>query len=323
MKKIVIFFVGMLIALTSVTLFAQRKIDVKGTKDYPLVSRFQSSIIQYYKATKWDTYKLPVFKKNTKEPNYKTPLILEGKIMRWQYSVAPDNNPSYIMKNYETAFKNNGYKILLEGKPGEDFEEGPASFQGDYYGSQKNLNLEKFGFAYNPIGNHKAIIIAKTNNDGKDIYIVEVISDFSNVTFITQDVIEVEAADTGKVTAKNISKNISTKGHIAIYDIHFDTAKSDIKPESAEAIKNIAEYLNNNPDIKTLIVGHTDNVGNFDANLKLSQERANAVMSELINKYGVKATQLKAYGDGSTAPVASNTTDVGKAKNRRVEIVAQ
>ncbi|MCF6182303.1 OmpA family protein [Lutibacter sp.] len=320
MKTKSIFTAIMLIALTSTTIFAQRKTDIKGAKDYPLVSRFEGSIIQYYKATKWDTYKLPVFKDNTKEPNYKTPLILEGKIMRWQYSVAPDNNPSYIMKNYETAFKKNGYKILLEGKPGEDFEEGPASFQGDYYG---NLKLDKFGFAYNPIGNHKAIIIAKTTNDGKDIYIVEVISDFTNTTFITQDIIEVEAAETGKVTAKNISKGITSKGHIAIYDIHFDTAKSEIKPESTEAIKNIAEYLNNNPDIKILIVGHTDNVGDFDANIKLSLERAKAVKDVLVNNYGIEVNRLKAYGDGSTAPVASNATDTGKAKNRRVEIVEQ
>jgi len=72
-----------------------------------------------------------------------------------------------------------------------------------------------------------------------------------------------------------------------------------------------------------LIVGHTDNVGDFDANLKLSKERAEAVINELVTKYSVKIEQLKAHGDGPTAPVASNSTDEGKAKNRRVEIVEQ
>jgi len=322
MKKATLIFT-VLVIIISTNIFAQRTNDIKGAKDYPLVSRFEGSIIEYYKATKWDTYKLPVFKDNTTEPNYNNPLVLEGKIMRWQYSVAPDNNPAYIMKNFEKAFKTNGYKILLEGKPGEDFNEGPASFQGDYYGSQENLNLQKFGFAYTPIGNHKAIIIAKTTKEEKDIYIIEVISDFSNVTFITQDVIEVEAADTGKVTVKNISQNISSKGHIAIYDIHFDTAKFNIKPTSTEAIKNIAEYLNNNIEKRVLIVGHTDNVGDFDVNIKLSQDRAEAVMNELVTKYGVDAKQLKAYGDGSTSPIASNSAKEGRAKNRRVEIVEQ
>jgi len=70
-----------------------------------------------------------------------------------------------------------------------------------------------------------------------------------------------------------------------------------------------------------LIAGHTDNTGDFDANLKLSTERAQAVTNELVTKYGVKSEQLKAYGDGQTSPVATNKTDEGKAKNRRVEIV--
>ncbi len=320
MKKLTLILVTVAL-MSSTNIFAQRTTDIKGAKDYPLVSRFEGSIIEFYKVTKWGTYKLPVFKDDTSHPNYKHPLVLEGKIMRWQYSVSPDNNPAYIMKNFETAFKNSDYKILLEGKPGEDFDEGPASFQGDYYGSQEHLNLEKFGFAYNPIGNHKAIIVAKTHKDNNDIYIVDVISDFSNTSLITQDVIEVQAAETGKVTAVSLDKDISATGHVAIYDIHFDTGKSAIKPESANALKNIADYLKAHSHEQFLIVGHTDNVGNFDANLKLSKNRAVAVLNELVQKYGVKEDQLKAYGDGPTAPVSTNTTDEGRAKNRRVEIV--
>ena len=325
MKKVTVIFAVIAMMIYS-NLFAQDFKDfkeVKDAKDYTLVSRFEGSKMVYYKETKWDTYKLPVYDDNTKEPNYKNPLILEGNVKRYQYITTPDNNPAYVLKNFETAFKKNGYKILLEGKPGEDFDEGPAGFGGDYYGSQKNLNLEKFGFGFDAIGNHKAIIIAKTNNNGKDIYIVEVISDFSNVTVITQDVIEVEAPETGMVTAKSIAEDITANGHIAIYDIHFDIGKSTIKPESAEALKNISEYLNKNQNNKFIIVGHTDNTGDFDANLKLSLERAQAVTNELVSKYGVNAEQLKAYGDGQTAPVASNSTKEGKAKNRRVEIVEQ
>lgn len=318
MKTKSVLTIVILFSFANLNLFAQRTKDINGSEDYSLVSRFEGSIIEYYKVTKWDTYRLPVFDNNTTEPNYDNPIKLEGKIIRIQYSVAPDNNPAYIMKNYEKAFKTNGYKILLEGKPGEDFDEGPSSFQGDYYG---NLKLEKFGFAYTPVGNHKAIIIAKTNKDGKDIFIVEVISDFSDVTLITQDIIEVEAAETGLVTATNISKDISANGHIAIYDIHFDTGKSEIKPESAGALKNIAEYLKAHTDKQFIIVGHTDNVGDFDANIKLSQDRANSVKNELQNKFEVNTGQLRTFGAGPTSPVASNSTNEGKAKNRRVEMV--
>ncbi len=321
MKKS-IFYLALLAFLLINRLEAQRTTDIKDGKDYPLLSRFDGSIIEYYKETKWDTYKLPVYKNNTKEPNYKNPLILSGKIIRTQYSVSPDNNPAYIMMNYEKAFKNNGFKILLEGKPGEDFEEGPASFQGDYYGSQKNLHLEKFGFAYTPIGNHKAIIVAKKQIDDKDIYIVEVISDFSNTTLITQDVIEVAAADTGKVTAGKIEENMDSKGHMIFYAIHFDTGSAQVKPESNETLKTLAAFIQKFPDKKFLIVGHTDNTGDFESNIILSKKRAEAVKNILVNQFGINAGQLKTFGNGSAAPIAKNTTEKGKAKNRRVELVA-
>jgi len=326
MKNVTVIFAVIAIMIYS-NLFAQDLKDfkeVKNAKDYTLVSRFEGSIMIYYKETKWDTYKLPVYENNSKKFNYKEPLELEGKVMRWQYATIPDNNPAYVMKNFEKAFNKAGYKILLEGKPGVDFDGGSAgNFYYNYYGNWEGLNLERFGFSHKPIGSKTAIIIAKTNNNGNNIYIVEMISSFSNATMITQDVIEVEAPETGMVTAKNIEEGITENGHIAIYDIHFDTGKSDIKPESEESLKNIAEFLNAHSDKKYIIVGHTDNSGDFDMNLKLSLERAQAVMNELVSKYGVNAEQLKAYGDGQTAPVASNSTDKGKARNRRVEIVEQ
>jgi len=308
----------------SMNIFAQRTSDIEGSKDYPLVSRFEGSIIEYYKETKWDSYKLPVYENNITEPNYNNPIELEGKIIRIQYSVSSDNNPAYVMKNFEKAFKSNNYKILLEGKPGNGIEEGPAGFNGDFYGSQKGLNLNKFRYAYEPTGDgDKAIIIAKTNSNGKAFYIVEVIGGFANTTLITQDIIEVEEAETGKVTTVAINKAITSNGHIAIYDIHFDTGKSEIKSESKDALQNIAKYLNAHSGKKYIIVGHTDNVGDFEANLKLSKERADAVKNELVSKYSVKAEQLIAYGDGQTAPVTTNATKEGRVKNRRVEIVEQ
>jgi outer membrane protein OmpA-like peptidoglycan-associated protein len=322
MKKVTLILAVAL--MFSINIFAQRTSDIKGSKDYPLVSRFEGSIIEYYKETKWDSYKLPVYEDNITEPNYKKPIELEGKIIRIQYSVSSDNNPAYVMKNFEKAFKSNNYKILLEGRPGNGIEEGPAGFNGDFYGSQKGLNLNKFRYAYEPTGDgDKAIIIAKTNSNGKAIYIVEVIGGFANTTLITQDIIEVEEAETGKVTTVAINKAITSNGHIAIYDIHFDTGKSEIKSESKKALQNIAKYLNAHSDKKYIIVGHTDNVGNFEANLKLSKERADAVKNELVSKYSVKAEQLIAYGDGQTAPVTTNATKEGRAKNRRVEIVEE
>jgi len=129
--------------------------------------------------------------------------------------------------------------------------------------------------------------------------------------------------DLNMITSSIIEKQLKLFGKIAIYSIFFDTGKSIVKPESAETLKAISEYLNANKNIKVYIVGHTDNTGDFDFNMKLSKERADAVMEKLINEYGVNKDQMKSYGVGSLSPIASNSTEEGKAKNRRVEIVEQ
>ncbi|RLD84642.1 MAG: cell envelope biogenesis protein OmpA, partial [Bacteroidetes bacterium] len=85
----------------------------------------------------------------------------------------------------------------------------------------------------------------------------------------------------------------------------------------------IARYIKQHLDKKFFIVGHTDNVGDFDANMTLSENRAKAVTNELVSKYGVDAGQLKSYGVANLVPITSNSTDKGKARNRRVEIVEQ
>jgi len=123
--------------------------------------------------------------------------------------------------------------------------------------------------------------------------------------------------------AKFMAEGLSSTGHVAIYGIYFDFNKSDLKPESESALKEIAKLLIGNPNLKVFIVGHTDNVGGIDYNMNLSQARAGAVVQALTKKYKVKPQQMKAYGVGQLAPVAPNKTEEGRAKNRRVELVEQ
>ncbi|MEO0287903.1 MAG: OmpA family protein, partial [candidate division WOR-3 bacterium] len=129
--------------------------------------------------------------------------------------------------------------------------------------------------------------------------------------------------ETGLITAKDIYEKLKTEGHIAIYGIYFDFDKADIKPESEPTLKEIARFLRENPEIKVYIVGHTDNVGKLDYNMELSRKRAENVVKELVNKYGISKERLKAFGVGPLAPISSNDTEEGRAKNRRVEIVKE
>lgn len=119
------------------------------------------------------------------------------------------------------------------------------------------------------------------------------------------------------------SNEIRDTGHTAIYGIYFDTGKSTIKPESALAIGEIAKLLKAEPGLKIFLVGHTDNQGGVESNLKLSQDRGEAVLQALVRDHGIAGARLRSFGCGLFSPVASNDTDEGRAKNRRVELVKQ
>jgi OOP family OmpA-OmpF porin len=123
--------------------------------------------------------------------------------------------------------------------------------------------------------------------------------------------------------AESLAGSIRETGKAAVYGIYFDTGKSDIKPESEPAIGEIVKMLKADPNLKLYVVGHTDNVGAFDYNIRLSQARAAAVVRALVSKNGIAASRLTAFGAGPTAPVASNQSEEGRARNRRVELVAQ
>jgi len=123
--------------------------------------------------------------------------------------------------------------------------------------------------------------------------------------------------------AAALGNDIRATGHVAVYGINFDTGKSIIKPESAQAIGEIAKLLTADPSLKVFVVGHTDTVGGVDSNIKLSQDRAEAVLQALVRDHGIAPARLRASGCGPFAPVASNDTEEGRAKNRRVELVKQ
>jgi outer membrane protein OmpA-like peptidoglycan-associated protein len=148
-----------------------------------------------------------------------------------------------------------------------------------------------------------------TGGGGKEYYLT-IIEEQSMVQEVVAD-------------ANAMAQDISTIGHVVVYGIYFDFDKTDVKPESAQALEEIAKLLKQNNNLKLYVVGHTDNVGDFDYNMKLSQGRADAVVKKLIADYGINENMLKSYGIGPLSPVASNKTEEGQTLNRRVELVQQ
>ncbi len=123
-----------------------------------------------------------------------------------------------------------------------------------------------------------------------------------------------------EATADSLAKEIEATGRAAVYGINFDTGKAILKPESDKILGEIATLLKNNPSWKMKVEGHTDNVGLKATNQTLSQARAAAVVTWLAG-HGVDRARLTASGFGDTKPLAENSSEEGRARNRRVDLV--
>lgn len=167
----------------------------------------------------------------------------------------------------------------------------------------------------------KGVSCLKLIQDGKEIWI-EVRAEFTGKYWLyivqKQDMAQDILAD-----AMTMGKDIHATGHVAVYGILFDSGKSLIKPESAQAIAEIAKLLKGQPELKLYVVGHTDNEGGVEINVRLSQDRAEAVLQALVREHGIAPHRLLAFGCGLFSPVAVNDNEAGRAKNRRVELVKQ
>lgn len=257
--------------------------DRKGCKDHPMFTRMGNFYLYNCDEKIYD--EVDFRDERGKE------IKVEGKVYEITYRIKEGFTPPSgleVIRNYENAIKKIG---------------GVKIFQKDKYYIW--LKLDKAGKTFWVYVNS----YVSTIGEGK-MYMIRIIEQKA----MEQQVI----AD-----AKSLMSDIQAKGSASVYGIYFDFDKADIKPESEPAIKEIAKLLQENTGLKLYVVGHTDNVGGLDYNMKLSKARADAVTKELVTKYKISPERLKAYGVGSLAPVASNKTDEGRAKNRRVELVEQ
>ena len=156
------------------------------------------------------------------------------------------------------------------------------------------------------------------------VYTAEAENEYTDRAASYIEIVEPKAMPTGQVSvdAKAIGAGLQAEGKVALYGLLFDTGKTDIKPDSNAQLDQMVALLKAQPALKVFIVGHTDNVGNVDANLALSLGRAKAVIAALTQR-GIAANRLQPHGNAGFAPVANNTSEDGRAKNRRVEMVLQ
>jgi len=137
-------------------------------------------------------------------------------------------------------------------------------------------------------------------------------------TIVTEKQMQQEVA----ADASSLGDEINKSGHVAVYGIQFDTGKATIQPDSEKILGEIVKLLQDNADLKLRVEGHTDNQGSAAANQTLSERRAQAVVTWVVG-HGISAGRLTAKGLGQTQPVGDNSSEEGRAKNRRVELVKQ
>ena len=146
----------------------------------------------------------------------------------------------------------------------------------------------------------------------------------SGRTVAILDIVKAELMESTLVTVDSgeMASEISDTGKIALYGIHFDSGKADVKPSSKDTLDQISILMTDNPELKLLIVGHTDSDGSYEFNLDLSKRRAESVVRALTSDYGINNQRLFPVGVSFASPVASNKNEEGRAENRRVELVS-
>jgi len=251
---------------------------------------------------------------------------IDGNMRRQFCSVPEGISPYEVIKNYEKAILDKGGTIIHLSKDAyrhvSEVSGETVYFIKEFFTEGRVAYRDLWGYMQLP-SEADDYVVGKIATPAADIYISVASAQIDNITYYTLVTLVAEPMDMNNVTLNIVNEGLAKDGKVAIYDIYFDTGKSEIKEESSAALMIIADFLKGNTDKKFIIVGHTDNVGQFDSNIELSNQRANAVINELLSKHGADPAQLKPYGVGSVSPVFSNQTEEGRSRNRRVELVLQ
>jgi OmpA-OmpF porin, OOP family len=287
--------------------------DRVGCKDHPIISRFEGARLDECKSSQFDEFKLivkPLTAARIDEAK-KTPestLALEGAYTRLGYEAPKDRSPVELFSNIQRAVVAAGAEVLLQ-------------CSNDACSPRNGSSM-----AWAAIGRESVetrYLAARFKRPPGDVFLMAiVVTGREPPARIVYEVLETKAMQTGlvSVTAAELERSLGTEGRQALYGITFDSNAATIRPESKPQIDEIVKLLKAQTQMAVYVVGHTDNVGTLDANLDLSQRRAQAVVAELV-KGGVSAGRLVARGVAQLAPVASNAAGEGRARNRRVEIV--
>jgi outer membrane protein OmpA-like peptidoglycan-associated protein len=327
--------------------------DKAGSRDSPLVKRYEGSVIVLYNHQSFTEFSLPLSrlepvagKKDRQNNRYHEPKnkkTLEGALTTLVYVMPEKRSSLEVMRNYEEEILKQGGKVLFQCKA----EECGGDPRRSSSGSERDMSLAMYlhpkdtikealaspGYCAVlgiPISDQR-YLIAELPNAGTHVSVLTYMQndtyapckEFLGRAVAVVDVVEAKAREQKMVTiqAEEMAKAIGSTGRVALYGIYFDFNKAEVKPESDPTLEQIGKLMKDNASIKLLVVGHTDNAGSFGSNMDLSKRRATAVVDVLTGRHRVGKDRLSPVGVSFASPIASNKTEEGRAKNRRVELV--
>lgn len=325
--------------------------DMAGAQDSEVVGRFAGSYIVAYQQSEYDELTMPLSPlellsgerddRNNRRYEPQERIDLEGKRTRLVYLTPAGTSPLQLVRNYQQLLGTDGATVRYECKQVECGGAANRSSRGGgghqslsmYLWPERRITAANFSNGHcaqtENISDQRYTVLELANGAGFVSvlsYVVDADRDcsaFDGRTVAVVDVLETaQMGDSMVVLApEEMAKSIADTGSVALYGIFFDTGKDALKTESQDTMNAIASLLDDTPTLSLLVVGHTDNVGNFESNRTLSERRAAAVVNALVKEHGIEATRLTPVGVSYAAPRASNAAEAGRAQNRRVELV--
>lgn len=319
--------IALAVPLASLAPSAASAKDVAGSKDHPLIGRYAGSEIVFYETRAFDAatlLKAPLDNQGVTAAmagNETGPAWMraEGRVTRIRYDEPEGRSSLEILSNLQASMLAKGFQPVFTCEDAACF----SGSQNDAYmlgwvvdGSQQN-------FRY---AGHARYLLAHLQRPEGDVDAAVLVGEAGGKASAFVTVVEAKPMDTGKIVfvdASAMAKALAGTGRVALYGIHFDVNKDTPLPDSRRTLDEIAKLLRAEPSLRLIVTGHTDNSGDFAYNVDLSRRRAASIVADLTGHYGIAAARLTPFGAGMAAPIASNADEAGRAKNRRVELVAR
>lgn len=244
---------------------------------------------------------------------------IDGPVQRRSYRIpSPGLTPLQILAPLRAQLTDAGYDTLLDCDAnacgGFDFRFGidvlPAP--------NMYVNVRSYHFlsARHPRTGDAVWLLASTAPDAGYLQVVQVGAQEAAVPTTPSPTAAIPVAPTA-----NLGQSLLASGSAILRSLDFATGTTNLGEGPAPELEQIAQLMENRPNLRIAIVGHTDSVGGLEANIAVSRARASAVRDRLIERYGVSPDRIEAGGMGYLSPVASNLTPAGREANRRVEVI--